>query len=358
MTRTANFPLITASDAASVLRPLRALGLIDDNEPLVSVTRAGEGNMNCVLRARCSDGRTLIVKQSRPWVEKYPEIDAPVDRALAELRFMRKVAAHEAVATRMPRLLGALPDEYLLVFEDVGSVNDFRDQYACDDWTIFPLETLTSWLAKLHAIDIPSDELDAFANLSLRRLNHAHIFEIPFSEPPAMDLDRVCPGLRAATLGIRTNPALRAAAKRWGALYLQSKSDLRLLHGDFYPGAWLHATEGVYIIDAEFCFVGPPEFDLAILAAHCILAGADETILESVCRFYAAASAGQVLEIQLIQAWTGIEIFRRILGIAQLPLDNSPASLQRKLDTAMRLVHSAGIPIWDGMDRNCAIRLS
>ena len=41
---------------------------------------AGEGNMNCVIRVRLPD-RSLILKQARPWVEKYPSIAAPVERA-------------------------------------------------------------------------------------------------------------------------------------------------------------------------------------------------------------------------------------------------------------------------------------
>ena len=37
----------------------------------MSAVRAGDGNMNCTVRVTTGTG-TLIVKQSRPWVEKYP----------------------------------------------------------------------------------------------------------------------------------------------------------------------------------------------------------------------------------------------------------------------------------------------
>ena len=52
-------------------------------ETVRSLASAGEGNMNLTLRLTTS-ARTLIIKQSRPWVERYPQPDAPEDRALSE----------------------------------------------------------------------------------------------------------------------------------------------------------------------------------------------------------------------------------------------------------------------------------
>ena len=37
-----------------------------------------------------------------------------------------------------------------------------------------------------------------------------------------------------------------------------------LLHGDYYPGSWMRVRERLYIIDPEFSFAGPKEFDLGI----------------------------------------------------------------------------------------------
>jgi 5-methylthioribose kinase len=52
----------------------------------ITAERAGEGNMNCVVRVRLPN-RSLILKQARPWVEKYPSIAAPVERAASEARY-------------------------------------------------------------------------------------------------------------------------------------------------------------------------------------------------------------------------------------------------------------------------------
>ena len=68
----------------------------------LTAERAGEGNMNCVIRVKLP-ARSLILKQARPWVEKYPSIAAPIERASAEARFYRFAAQDADVAAMMPR---------------------------------------------------------------------------------------------------------------------------------------------------------------------------------------------------------------------------------------------------------------
>ena len=53
------------------------------NETLLGAEKAGEGNMNCVVRVRTSGG-TFILKESRPWLEKYPQIAVPLVETPAE----------------------------------------------------------------------------------------------------------------------------------------------------------------------------------------------------------------------------------------------------------------------------------
>ena len=47
--------------------------------------------MNCTLRVTTTR-RSFILKQARPWVEKYPQIAAPVERARVEAAFYAAVA--------------------------------------------------------------------------------------------------------------------------------------------------------------------------------------------------------------------------------------------------------------------------
>ena len=70
-------------------------------ESVIAAERAGEGNMNCTLRVRTNE-RTFILKQARPWVEKYPQIEAPDERALVEAAFYRIAQVLPSVGSRMP----------------------------------------------------------------------------------------------------------------------------------------------------------------------------------------------------------------------------------------------------------------
>ncbi|MDL1893438.1 GNAT family N-acetyltransferase, partial [Sphingobacteriales bacterium CHB3] len=72
---------------------------------LVSAERVGDGNMNMTVRVRTA-GSSFILKQARPWVVKYPQIAAPVERAEVEAAFYAAVGRVEEVSRRMPRLRG------------------------------------------------------------------------------------------------------------------------------------------------------------------------------------------------------------------------------------------------------------
>ena len=65
---------------------LKSKSLLEANEVLTKIEKPGEGNMNFTMRAYTSFGRTFIVKQSRDYVEKYPSIPAPANRAVIEGR--------------------------------------------------------------------------------------------------------------------------------------------------------------------------------------------------------------------------------------------------------------------------------
>ena len=372
-------PWIAVEQPQLVASLLRDANLLGPAEALQAVERAGEGNMNVTLRAVLAR-QSVIVKQSRPWVAKYPAIAAPLERIYFESRFYELVAQESAIAARMPRLLAALPLHYAIVLEDLG-----RD--ACDATVLYADRRraraeidalggpLIDWLAALHAWSRTQAIGSEMENRQLRLLNHAHIFVVPFAEPPALDLDSVTPGLADVAAQIRKTPGLADTCRQLGELYrcesaapvsdaegpalpcpgssttsttapvaaagsanptvLPSASPV-LLHGDFFPGSWILSPGGdVYVIDPEFCFVGPAEFDLGVFAAHLrilqIPAGTIDTLLSR----YAAASSS--FDESLVRQFAAVEILRRLLGVAQLPLSAwSLGEKQALLQAALR----------------------
>jgi 5-methylthioribose kinase len=92
---------------------LNKIGFFDPkHEQILSVEKPGEGNMNVVLRIR-TNKRSFIVKQSRPFVQKYPDIAAPIERIDVEYQFYKAVT-NKAIEPHIPKILAYNADNYLL----------------------------------------------------------------------------------------------------------------------------------------------------------------------------------------------------------------------------------------------------
>ncbi len=330
---------LDAIDLPALSAYLTAGRRLRPGETLLDAEKAGEGNMNCTVRVRTSSG-SFILKQSRPWLEKYPHISAPFDRALVEARFYQLVASSEAVAGRMPRLLWADAQARTLALEDLGAASDFFPLYARR--TTLPdaaLAGLIDYLAALHRLAPErAEDRKGLTNHDMRALNHEHMFVLPLREGNGLDLDAYTgtPGLTGAAAPLKADAAYGQAVAALGERYLHGEGE-SLLHGDFFPGSFLQTTAGLRIIDPEFCFCGDAELDLGVLAAHLLLAGEPAARAESVCSLYRSADGD--FSSALARQYAGVEVMRRLIGVAQIP--TLRADLARKtalLASSRRLV--------------------
>ena len=266
------------------------------HETVFSAEKAGEGNMNCAVRVRSSTG-SFILKQSRPWLEKYPQIAAPFDRALVEGQFYGLVATSKTVAGQMPRLLWMDEQARILALEDLGSASDFFPLYAREITLLDrTLTDLVAYLSALHGLAPASEvEREELANLEMRALNHEHIFALPLRAENGLDLDAYTstPGLAAAARSLKEDVAYVRAVSALGKRYRQDPGN-SLLHGDFFPGSFLRTSVGVRVIDPEFCFFGDAEYDLGIFAAHLLLAGEPAERAEQVLRLYQPPAGAKI----------------------------------------------------------------
>jgi 5-methylthioribose kinase len=289
----------------------------------ITVTPAGAGNMNLALRVAPARGRSFILKQGRPWVAKYPQIPAPVARTLVEAAFYEEVRGTPSVARLMPALLHVDPVNHVLVLEDVGTQGDFTPLYRGAALAPETLAELLDWLAHLSEVEVPPSRREAFANLAMLKLNHEHIFLFPLRPFNGLDLDAITAGLQGAAGELQRDHSYVESVAKLGTIYFREWNGVSippvsrtLVHGDYFPGSWLHAGESIRVIDSEFCFLGPREFDYAVLAAHLLMARAGQTALDQVM----TAVEGQRLNADLVHMYAGIEIMRRLIGVAQLPL--------------------------------------
>ena len=128
MENRADYTLLHLDQPEELAAYARARGWLLPAESVCGLGRAGEGNMNLTLRVQTEE-RSFILKQARPWVEKYPDIPAPKERVLVEAAFYQAVADCPLVAERMPGFLGWDEENFVAAFADLGETADCTDLY-------------------------------------------------------------------------------------------------------------------------------------------------------------------------------------------------------------------------------------
>ncbi|MEE8581813.1 MAG: phosphotransferase [Myxococcota bacterium] len=313
-----DFPWLDPADLDGLRGYLADRAWLQAREELRRCERAGDGNMNLTLRVHTNQ-RSFVLKQSRPWVEKYDEIAAPWDRTRVEQRFYERIAEVPSLRARMPELLASDPAARVIVLEDLPDASDLSTLYAAASGAgieAAELDELARYLRSLH--DAYADAPDAtLANREMRALNHAHIFEVPLDPENGLDLDAFEAGLAAAAGGMIDDDEYRRLLKETGARYLEDGR--HLVHGDFFPGSWLRSSRGLRVIDPEFCFFGDREVDLGCALAHLALARQGPALARRLLTTY-AAERDPAYDPGWLARYAAAEVMRRLIGVAQLPI--------------------------------------
>ncbi len=311
----------------SIQKILTQLGWIN-NEKVISTESPGAGNMNVVLRV-ITDKRSFILKQSRPFVQKYQDIPAPVERIDIEYRFYESIKG-SSLDNHVPKVISYSKQDHLIMMQDLGDCDDMSSIYQQRKIYTDKLEQLVRIIRQTHQTKPPKGFPK---NIALRKLNHQHIFVLPFLEDNGFQLDDVQEGLQALSLVYKKDKQLNLIVNGLGQQYL--KTGDTLLHGDYYPGSWMNQGNKVYMLDPEFCFVGFKEFDLGVMTGHLILSTGDVSILEEVVNLYDSP-----LDRKLTNQIAGVEIMRRLIGLAQLPLERSLSEKKSLLKLACDMITS------------------
>ena len=322
---------MSAGDRPGIERYLLEQRMVEPGELPATVEPAGSGNMNLTLRVILR-ARSLILKQGRPWVEKYDHIEAPWERTLIEGLFYETVRDHAAVSGRMPTLLRLDERHHLLVLSDAGRGGDFTSIYSHGAISQETLRELLDWLKALGEVSAPDPAKNKLANRSMRVLNHEHMFRLPLAAESRLGLDNITSGLEAAATDLKRDDVYAARVRDLGSRYLADGASL--VHGDYFPGSWIRAIDSVRIIDPEFCFLGAREFDYGVMLAHLALACATKDPAEEVL----TAAGDERLDERLVLGLAGVEIMRRLIGVAQLPLTCGLDVKRRLLDVSRCLV--------------------
>lgn len=313
-----DFPWLHPDHPETIERFLRERGFLDPGQVIRSCTPAGSGAMNLTLRINTSAG-SLILKQARPWVEKYDHIAAPWDRDAAERRFYEYANAKTSLQALVPKLIGSDPASHVLLLEDVPGAMDLTSLYHDKSERLHDreVEQLATFLAELHNGPRAGEDPE-YANAAMRELNYAHLFEVPLQENNGVDLDGHEQGLARAARKFRSDDSVRRALRATGRAYM--KHGPALLHGDFYPGSWLRSPDGIRVIDFEFSFPGEPSIDVGCAVAHLALAQQELAQAQHFIGCYHERATAGRLDPFSVARYAGMEVARRLIGVAQLPL--------------------------------------
>jgi len=307
--------MILKKDIRDLSDYLSSQGFLKDNEAITSAEIPGEGNMNFTIRVITSE-RSFIMKQSRGYVEKYPQVEAPADRSLREAEFYELVSPINALASMTPKILFVDNRNHILVMEDLGIASDYSYLYHTDgEIEDNDLKDIMEFAATLHTSITKETAPFLIPNKAMRKLNHEHIYVYPYLAENGLNLDDVCMGLSEVALRYKNDENLKTTVNHLGNQYLSDGNVL--LHGDYFLGSWLKSNEGIKIIDPEFCYFGTPEFEIGVTVAHLIFARQSDQRIEQALAYYTAMAS---LNRDQVMQHAGVEIMRRIMGLAQLPI--------------------------------------
>jgi|AntRauMFilla1563_2_1112583.scaffolds.fasta_scaffold01296_2 5-methylthioribose kinase len=326
------YPYFDENTQAKLQDYLREKNFIAPLEEISSLAKAGDGNMNATLKVVVSSGKSLVVKQSRPFVKKFPELDAPEDRILAEAAFYSLIQERHPQKESMPKLQALDEANRLAIidFEEEAKDGSFLYAFGNDNSLAITADleksliTIAEWLAELHTINV-DDQLQntRLQNLEMAEFQRNQTLEVPFQKLMFQMKATLVPD----TLYVEAWNAFRTS----GFLAARNSLDTRfrrstktLLHGDFFPKNWLFLPNGkIKIIDPEFCFFGPAEYDLGVMIAHLHLAGIPP---ESIARIFTAyTTKNPAADGLLTDSFARFEIIRRIIGLAKLPIAENKA---------------------------------
>lgn len=269
---TDNYELLTEASAATYIGNQPGLCRLIDPATTTS-SEIGDGNLNLVFVCTDAQGRSLVLKQSLPYVRIVgPDWPLTADRSTYEAIGLRVAA--DASPQTAPIFYGYDRSQHVLAMED--------------------LSHLTVWRTALNDGQINSGAADivgahvartAFATSVLGRSNEDFRLAIADSTNPHMcriteDLvftepltdhehNEFSSELRDFVVTLTSDRRLTAEVTRLKTEYMTRCE--ALVHGDFHTGSFM-IGEGpspeLKAIDAEFSAYGPIGFDLGMLIGN------------------------------------------------------------------------------------------
>ena len=335
---------------ANLAEYLRNVGFIPQSLA-VAIEPVGEGNINWVRRVRSvSDGRSWVVKQARPALERFPEYRVSTERAAFEARYFEVAGPFDPNGICV-EVLFFDPRQCVLVLEDLGNATPLSQTLARET-AAAPVvaaagRALGRFLGAVHSGTRRANLAPRFENDEMRRLHGDHIFQLPY-RPNDFPLT---PAVADRAGAIRNDAALIAIIDAAYRRYLTPEGSL--VHADVQPDNILLGPRGPRLLDAEIAHIGDPAFDVGVLVGHLLLpaaargaaSSATAAIRETWSAYQAAHEAEPPPCFRDVARYAGIELLRRTIGAARVPAVASDEGALAVIDVGLRWVcDPAGAP--------------
>ena len=292
---------------------LKKMGWISNTQQVKSIEKPAEDSMSLVLKVYLSEEREVIIKQSRPWVEKNPQIDAPEHRLDVENQYYKVISGNPVLARMSPKVLGYDESSSVMLMSDLGEYTDLTFIYGSN--SEISVEDLTSCFNYLNNLQKQPIPIDFPENQTMKMVNHENIFQRPFQNRDDNDLDSIQPGLKVLSQVIRKDTELKKSVERLGKAYLSIGSCL--LHGNFYTRNLLKTERGLVIRNPEYAYCGPYEWDYSKFMAHLYLAQTPKPLINQALDLIHNSDEFDFFQFA---GFAGIEIIQRLIGSNELPI--------------------------------------
>jgi 5-methylthioribose kinase len=348
----------------------------------------GDGNLNLVFIVEGPKG-SVVVKQALPYArvvgESWP---MSLDRTYFEYHALTRLGARDR--GRMPKVHWFDKTQAIIVMEHLKPHVILRKSLMAHEILPFVGEHLGLYLARtlFRGSDFSMDtaerkaDLALFAgNVELSGITEDLFFTDPFHEHPR---NRHTASLAADVAAIHDDRDLKLASMSLKAKFCSNLQTL--LHGDLHTGSVMVTETDSRVIDAEFAVYGPMGFDIGSLLGNFWLAyfalSAREGNLADIGRYRAwildlAANVWRTFRLEFSRLWrqeragilggrelfeqqgdaigpelavqerlkeiwqdtlgfAGIEMHRRILGLAHIPEFETISDEARRADCERR----------------------
>lgn len=254
----------------------------------LAASEVGDGNLNLVFRCADAAGRRLVLKQALPYVRLVgPDWPMTEQRATREANAIR---AHSAVSDDVCRLIDFDEPRHVLALEDLSDHEVFRGRLNAGGPHDQVAERLAEYVAEVafgtSFLGLGEEEFRRRAASAANPELCAITEDLVLTEPYlGAERNSVRPALEPVLAGLRGDAAWLAAAMAMKHRFLTAGE--ALLHGDLHTGSVFVRGEceggrdgcgvgalSVKAFDSEFACYGPVGFDLGLLWANMLFAGA------------------------------------------------------------------------------------